>query len=216
MKIHKIEDERLGTVRRALNEAIVNLYHGNEKIAQDLVQKAISNLVTEGPIHEDRWELVWMKEPLIYITRPAFIPEDVWPHVNVWSLWAYDTTVICHAASAGKLRIMYPLGAWDRSIENGGDHFINALRRNGDAHQFWEKLDEFASEVVSNNTSELFSMSSIDNMLRSKLDEQTLEGWQDYRDCHSDEADFDDDKVRTDHMVRFLEEWCRDACLGDI
>jgi len=216
MKIHKIEDERLSIVRLSLNEAIVNLYHGYEKAAKDLVQKAISNLVTEGPTHEDRWELVWLPYSLAHNERPDFIPEAVWPMVRIKTLWAYDSTVITHYCSAEKLRLMYPLGVQAVTVEHGNaecDAVMESEILTAKWAEFWEQLEEYANEVVFWEKPDTFSKSYVDKHLvvpSRWLREDVQEGWREYQE-DNDGVDFDDDDTRTKHIVEFLSQWFREA-----
>lgn len=216
MKIHKIEDERLGTVQRALNEAIVNLYHGNEKIAQDLVQKAISNLVTSGPTHEDRWELAWLPVDTAQSEKPDFIPQAVWPMVRVRTLWAYDSSVTTHTCSAEKTHLAYPLGVSAASIEEGNpecDSYLNAILNNGDWAQFWERLEEYADDEMAGETHDYYSKSYLGKHTSKPnrwLEAKCQEGWEEYQE-DSPGVDFGDDDTRTEHIVRFMSQWFRDA-----
>lgn len=220
MKYHKIEDGRLTEVHAVLRALLNNLCYGDDRALRELVQKAISNLVTEGPFHEDRWEVVWLPANVQQdFGQPDFIPDAVWPMVRVKTLWAYGSSVITHYCSAEKLRLVYPLGVASATIESGNaecDAVLKSILDTGEPtswSDFWEKLEEYASEMTCGEERDLFTKSFIDKHTVGPnrwLYSKCQEAWKEYQE-DNDGVDFNDDETRTEHIIKFMCEWFREA-----
>lgn len=209
MKIHKIEDDRLTLVRTALARALVHLRDGSEKQAETELYKLQQNLVTEGPFHEDRWKIVWMTVPKGYLTRPEFIPISVWEQLTIRNLWAYDDSLTTHYCSAEKLKLLHPLGVTSADVDwSKIRNFQNTL-----CVDFFDKLNEFATEAALEEHADYSSLQEVERHNPTStlwLSDRCQEAWKEYQEDHPD-VDFDDDDVRTTHIVEFLREYCDDS-----